>query len=376
LSIPNPATGTLYLCNPTCVAVTPGMALPVPNVVTGWIDNLQFDPAPNYEGVAYFNYYVIDNSNLNSSTGTYSIPIRTIYPVADDVYMTQQTNNNTFNVLPLSASDGDGSIATYYLNSIPPTSQGTLSCAVGGCPSFTGAGPWVLTPAQAANLRFTPNPAFIGVSTFNFSAIDNLGNRSNEATFTIPLRPITIPIYFVNVKAKQEGNINTISWQVTGNENVVKYHVQRMLPNGDFADIGSVTNNVLNNSYSFNDVGFGGTGNVVYYRIILETNTGVKLQSEVVVVRLGDNSTTTVWPNPVRTNLYVSLRSDASEKLQFKLFTIAGQEVRRWNNVQVNQGSQVVNLDGFENLNSGVYIIKAFDNNNVERLSQRVMKRN
>ncbi len=369
LSIPSPATGVLYFCDGGCIAVTPGLVIPYNKR-----NLLQFDPALGYEGIASFNYYASDNSNLNSSTATYSIPIRTMYPVADDISMPRMGNSMAFNVTPLSASDADGSIATYYINSLPPASQGTLSCS--GCPVFSGAGPFALTPTQAANLIFTPVASFVGVVTFNYSAVDNLGNRSNEATITIPTTPIVIPVYFVSIKAQNEGNFNNISWKVVNNNNVAKYYVQRMLPNGEFVDITTITNNPLNGNYSFKDGAFGGTGNVVYYRITLETDNRTKLQSEIVAVRLSDNSATTIWPNPVQTNLYVSLKADAVGALQFKLYNATGQVVKRWNNINLNQGSQVITLDGFEKLSAGMYVIKAVDNNGVEKLNQRLMKKN
>jgi hypothetical protein len=368
LSTPSPATGILYFCDGACIPVTPGLVIP-----NSKKNLFQFDPVLGYEGVALFNYYATDNSNLNSSTATYSIPIRTLYPIADDIMMTRMNNTLPFNITPLSASDADGSIQTYYINSLPPASQGTLSCS--GCPVFSGAGPFALTPAQAANLIFTPVSSFIGVVTFNYSAIDNLGNRSNEATVTIPTAPVVIPVYFVSVKAQNEGGVNNISWNVVNNGNVSKYYIQRMLPNGEFIDIATVTNNPINSNYSYRDASFGGVGNVVYYRITLETDNRTKLQSEIVAVRLNENGFVSIWPNPVQTNLFVSLKTDAVGTLQFKLFNAAGQVVKRWNNVNVNQGNQVITLDGFEKLNSGMYIIKAFDNNGVEKLNQRLVKK-
>jgi uncharacterized repeat protein (TIGR01451 family) len=84
----------------------------------------------------------------------------------------------------------DGTVASYLLTSLP--ANGTLLYNNAGTYAAVAANQ-TLTAAQAASLRYTPNPAFAGTSTtFGYKAIDDAGLTSaNTATYTIPLSPFT-----------------------------------------------------------------------------------------------------------------------------------------------------------------------------------------
>ncbi|MBK6829175.1 MAG: hypothetical protein IPG86_21040 [Chitinophagaceae bacterium] len=102
-------------------------------------------------------------------------------------------NNNGATAIPsLIASDPDGTIASYTIESLPPAYQGVL--LLGGIPVTAGQ---VLTPAEISLLQFDPNPAFTGNAIFEYSATDNSGFTSNSALYTIPvnnLPPTAIPV--------------------------------------------------------------------------------------------------------------------------------------------------------------------------------------
>ncbi|MBW4659096.1 MAG: DUF4347 domain-containing protein [Drouetiella hepatica Uher 2000/2452] len=116
-------------------------------------------------------------------------------PVVADA--TVAIGTTTTNLTGLSATDPDGTIATYTLSTLPPTTQGTLFL---GNPSSSGtavtAGQ-VLTPAQITQLFFQPASGFSG-ATFTYTATDNQGaTDSTPATVTLSRtgtnRPPTLP---------------------------------------------------------------------------------------------------------------------------------------------------------------------------------------
>ena len=92
-------------------------------------------------------------------------------------------------ITPLSATDADGSIASFRLNSIlDATSQGILYYDNAGTyTAFTPANfaALSLTPAQASSLRFDPVSTFTGNAFFDYVAIDNAGAQSMPALYTI-----------------------------------------------------------------------------------------------------------------------------------------------------------------------------------------------
>jgi hypothetical protein len=64
-----------------------------------------------------------------------------------------------------------------------------------------------------------------------------------------------------------------------------------------------------------------------------------------------------VYPNPVKDNITIDLRSAISGTIEVSLINIMGTEVKKWNEFSLNQGDQKVKLDLSE-FKSGVYILK------------------
>jgi large repetitive protein len=86
----------------------------------------------------------------------------------------------------LAATDADGTVALFKVNSLPPASEGVLYYADGVTPVLLTDPP--ITPAVAAGLKFDPSGTFVGNSSFVFLAIDNAGIASlTPATYTIPV---------------------------------------------------------------------------------------------------------------------------------------------------------------------------------------------
>jgi Ca2+-binding RTX toxin-like protein len=82
--------------------------------------------------------------------------------------------NDTVNLAKLSATDGDGTIASFQISSLPTVAQGSLFLNTptrGKTPVTAGQ---VLTSTQVKQLVFRANAGFTGDS-FTYTAIDNLG---------------------------------------------------------------------------------------------------------------------------------------------------------------------------------------------------------
>lgn len=98
----------------------------------------------------------------------------------------------------LVASDPDtgGSIASYTIKTLPDPLSGVLYLSDGTTPVTVDM---VLTPAQAASLKFDPVAGFVGNATFDYIATDNLGlvstsNKNSDATVTPGAATFTIPV--------------------------------------------------------------------------------------------------------------------------------------------------------------------------------------
>jgi hypothetical protein len=186
-SIPSPASGILYLCTPSCVAVTAGQTISVANA-----GNLSFDPDPAFTGNATFNYTATDNNAGVSQAAIYTIPVlnstvlANLPPVASSVINTPMPNANAQTAISaLSATDPDGSISSYVINTLPSPTAGLLYLCNPSCNLVTQG--QNIAVADIAKFTFDPTALYEGNGVFTYSARDNLGKSSATATFTIPV---------------------------------------------------------------------------------------------------------------------------------------------------------------------------------------------
>ncbi|MGI4833119.1 MAG: hypothetical protein ACRYFK_06615 [Janthinobacterium lividum] len=112
-------------------------------------------------------------------------------PVANDVSTAAMPNTaGQVNISPLSAT-ADISIASYTVTTLPTAAQGVLYYNSTGTTYAAVTTTTVLTPAQAATLRFDPAAGASGNATFPYTAKDNAGLVSNTATYTLPITDST-----------------------------------------------------------------------------------------------------------------------------------------------------------------------------------------
>jgi len=185
-SLPASAAGVLYLCDPTCTAVTVGKKL-----TAAQKSKLQFDPAATYTGTATFNYTVTNShaTPMTSATATVYIPVANLAPVPQNIVYSAITRNTAANTTlsPLTASDADGTIAGYTILTLPDASTGTLYLCTTppatGCTAVTASSTIAL--ADVAKLTFKPAADFTGTASFTYTATDNVGAVGTAATYSV-----------------------------------------------------------------------------------------------------------------------------------------------------------------------------------------------
>ena len=227
LSIPCPATPPGATCTGGFADLTPAvLAANVAGIVLtpAQAAAMRFDPDPNFSGKVEFSYTTTDNTSASSAGAVYTIPVTSILPVANTVVAPSMPQTNGPTTIPgLIATDADGTIASYSIESLPPVSQGVLSIpcpptligatCTGGFQNLTSTilanyptGGIPLTPAQMAAMRFDPAGGYSGDVVFNYHATDNSGLISNSATYIIPVSGL--PPISANVLAPKMLNSN------------------------------------------------------------------------------------------------------------------------------------------------------------------------
>lgn len=152
--------------------------------------------------------------------GVFSVNTPRLASVRDDRGCAPTANNVTHgSIIPntaaataivvLSATDIDGTIASFTITTLPTAAQGIL--LVNGTAATAGQN---ITPAQAGLLTFDPAATFIGTASFTFTAIDNDGN--------IDTTPAT---YRIQVSGNQPPVANDVSSNLLTRDNKTKFKI-------------------------------------------------------------------------------------------------------------------------------------------------------
>lgn len=124
----------------------------------------------------------ITDPNLNNNVSTDTTIISTTTagnqpPTVTNSSVGGITPGSVVPVTGLTGNDPDGTVSSYTITTLPPTTQGTLflgNPGTGGTPVTQGQ---VLTPTQISQLFFQSNPGFT-TAIFTYSATDNQGSPS------------------------------------------------------------------------------------------------------------------------------------------------------------------------------------------------------
>jgi large repetitive protein len=182
VGVPANTAVTLRLSNDATVTV--GNPAPtVPSLPTGWVNT-----GENKNGTTE----TTTPGEIALTTGITNVPNQD-FGIEQPPVPTSATNSSipanagpTTLVTGLAATDPDGTVSFFKVDSLPPASEGVLYYADGVTPVLLTDPPF--TPAVAAGLKFDPSGTFTGNSSFTFSAIDNAGKTSlTPATYTIPV---------------------------------------------------------------------------------------------------------------------------------------------------------------------------------------------
>lgn len=395
LSIPCPPTPTGATCSGGFADLT---AAVLANYPVGGIPltptqmaGMRFDPAVGYTGSVVFNYHATDNSGVISNSTTYTIPVTGLSPLSNNLVAPKMFNSNGPTAIPtLSSSDPDGTISSFVINSIPPTSQGVISIpcpptptgatCTGGFANLTAAvlaanpGGIVLTPAQAAGLRLDPAAGYSGNVTFNYSAYDNNGNLSNVAAYTIPVGTLTtLPLSLLNFSGQRNSNDIVLQWKTENEINVDHFEVEYSIDGINFINGGLVSaNNGAVNNYQLTLYNF--TQPLYYIRLKSVDRDGRFTYSNVVVVRMnGGKNQISIYPNPATDFVNAELGNNAKGDYKLQLIDATGRTVNT-KAVTNAQSNQLITIQR-GGLASGVYVLKIISSHyNETSLSKVIFK--
>jgi hypothetical protein len=142
-------------------------------------------------------------------------------------------------------------------------------------------------------------------SIIDFNIINDPGSYNSDR-FRVVFKVLrTVPVTFINIKAVKEENKVRVSWNVANEINIKNYIVERSSDGIHFDEIGSVFSNNLS-SYSLLDESplYG----INYYRIRSNGLNSEVGYSNIVKISIQQESTITMFPNPIKQNEAAYLR--------------------------------------------------------------------
>jgi hypothetical protein len=239
------------------------------------------------------------------------------------------------------------------------------------------------------------NPAFIGTASGNYIPTsipcDNIGANLGVATDILGLpRPATpdagafefvgtVPVTLINFIGEKRNSINKLTWTTLNEVNNTGFELQRSANGKDFSTITFIKSKAENGAsnaainYSFEDVKPLVTTN--YYRLKQIDKDGKSTLSNIVVLagnKADRFEMTNLYPNPVVSNLNITINATKDENIQLVVTDIVGKiliQEKRF----VTKGINSTSLNT-QKLSAGMYIVKAITANATEIISSKFVK--
>ncbi|MEL7342483.1 MAG: T9SS type A sorting domain-containing protein, partial [Bacteroidota bacterium] len=233
------------------------------------------------------------------------------------------------------------------LTALPPASEGTA------------------TVNQYGEILFTPNPGFIGTSTFKYS-IKQFSGCADEAIISVSVDNI-LPVEFADLKAKWNGDHSVINWSTMSEENNDHFVIERSLNNRKFVALGEVAgagNSQNRQSYRFQDYEIAAMGaEKAYYRIKqVDIDGSFSLsQTMVLTVRQSRLVKMEAYPNPANQNdpIILDYVNETGRDLTLQVININGTVVHK-QKIDGGLAPQAMQLN-LQHLSPGIYLLSMAD---------------
>ncbi len=331
------------------------------------------------------------NGTLGQSTNSIDLAIRVRNPIANTItgltLYFDTIRSYTVKVLGVSADTPKTTIYSF---------PGTKTSAV-GANVLTPPNPINVTgdffvivsqPSVTTSYRYayqTEDP--IRDKTFYFRSPSANTSKWNDFS---PLNPYRLlldatmgttytPIVLSSFTGYKESNKNILNWETATEQNNTGFEIQKSTDGVEFKKIGFVLSKAENGTsnyeikYNFTDA-LPATG-TNYYRLRQLDKDGKEFISNVVVLKSNVKlaEIVSLYPNPVKDNLNVSVNSSITDKVSLVITDISGKTVIQ-QNYPLNNGTNNIQVKT-ATLVAGTYLVKITGSDNKEITTERFIKK-
>jgi uncharacterized repeat protein (TIGR01451 family) len=165
---------------------------------------------------------------------------------------------------------------------------------------------------------------------------------------------------FLNVKANLYRDITRLSWSIVCKQEVRFYIIERSLDAVYFTDVktvnGTSTLNEVQHFLTTDDVS-AALANKIYYRIrALGANGKIRYSNIVFVSKQSKDIQVTIYPNPVKQDMQVTINSNEAEVATLSVYSSGGELI--WStNEKLQKGSNTILISETQSWPNGSYIL-------------------
>lgn len=259
---------------------------------------------------------------------------------------------------PANTTIQSGQTVTYTLNSVTAGNfYGIVDASTGNTLSAgiwpTSSGSATLTTYPLTGASGTVYNIQIKTASISASAV-----CTNLATANVTVSGTVLPLTFLSVTADKNATGVQVAWNVTNEQNVLYYEVERSADCNRFDAIGRADYKAPvggSNRYSLQDLNVP-SGRVCYR--IKQVDVGGRVQySQVVSVNAVNTLNVQLSPNPATGNTTLVVSASAEGTATLSLIDANGQAVLRQTN-QLQKGNNAINLSGLQKFARGNYIVQ------------------
>ena len=287
---------------------------------------------------------------------------------------------------PISLKAGQSYTFSYYYRPTDPVAGFTLKALVANSNDTSvlrlgQIGSSIVNPVDTskwilASYTYTPVTDDIYYFSINSNAVGFSAWYLNIDDINVSVTPL--PVTMLQFKGEKAGNRNLLTWTTVKETNNKGFDVLHSTDGRIFSKIGFVATKADNGSttgnftYTFYDNQPIAGDN--YYRLQQIDINGKETLTEIVKVNNNSNriTFTSIYPNPAKSNLRVSMSVPTLQNINILVTDISGRVVKE-DKLLANPGDYQFNIN-VDGLPTGTYIIKVNCNNGCEAAVQKFVK--
>ena len=182
-----------------------------------------------------------------------------------------------------------------------------------------------------------------------------------------------LPIYLSSFTGSLSGDVVVLNWKVSESTNFERFEVERSLDGTSYNKIKVVPFDHSLRSYAMQDDVSVLQSKQVYYRLKLVDEDGKFSYSKVIVFKISQSQKNIiVYPNPARTELFVSLASQQNSGIRINILDASGRILAKQRR-QIQVGNNVFPLSTAK-LKGGNYVLQILVNGEIKTSRFTILK--